>query len=441
MNKDNNHSFVDWFRQAAPYIHAHRGKTFVLQLGGDVVASENFPHLIHDLALLNSLAIKLIIVFGARPQIDALLKERNIVPEYNGVLRVTNENTLSSVKQAVGEIKIQIEALLSMGLPNSPMAESAIKVASGNYVTGKPYGVVNGVDLELTGRVRKIDKKGINARLDAGEIVLIPSLGYSLTGEIFNLSSFEVAAQVAIDLEADKLIMLSTVPVVKDEKGNLIQQLTCDQAKQKLDPSSTDNIDENPMTALAMGIKACESGVKRVHYIEHGIDGGVLQELFSRDGVGTLLSDLPFDTLHQATVDDIGGILELIQPLEEQGVLVKRSREKIETDINDYIVLVRDGTVIACAALHDYPEDKVMELACLAVHPEYQNRGKGEMLYQFIEKIAQEQGAEMLMLLTTQTEHWFVEKGFEETDISNLPITKQSIYNYQRNSKVLVKKI
>ena len=436
---ENNHSFVDWFRHAAPYIHAHRGRTFVIQLGGDVVASDDFPHLIHDLALLNSLAIKLVIVFGARPQIDHLLKERNIIPHYNGSLRVTNEDSISSVKQAVGDIRIQIESLLSMGLPNSPMAESAIKVASGNYVTGRPYGVVNGVDLELTGRVRKIDKKTINARLDAGEMVLIPPLGYSLTGEVFNLSSIEVASQIAIELEADKLIMLSNKPVIKDEQGDMIKQLTCAQAKQVLDPSSANNIDENPSTALALGIKACESGVKRIHYIEHHIDGGVLQELFSRDGVGTLLSNVPFDTLHRATVDDIGGILELIQPLEEQGVLVKRSREKIEIDIDDYFVLVRDGTVIACAALHDYPDDKVMELACLAIHPAYQNQGKGEMLYQFIEKIARDNGAEMLFVLTTQTKHWFVEKGFDETEISSLPVEKQYIYNYQRNSKALVK--
>ena len=438
---ETNHSFVDWFRHAAPYIHAHRGRTFVLQLGGDVVASENFTHLIHDLAVLNSLAIKLVVVFGARPQIDGLLKERNIVPQYNGALRVTSEDAISSVKQAIGDIKIQIEALFSMGLPNSPMADSAIKVASGNFVTGRPYGVVNGVDLELTGRVRKIDKKTIHARLDAGEIVLISPLGYSLTGEVFNLSSIEVAAQVALELEADKLIMLSNTPVVKNEKGEMIKQLTCAQAKQMLDPSSANNIDENPSTALSQGIKACESGVKRIHFIDQHIDGGVLQELFSRDGIGTLLSNTPFDTIHQATVNDIGGILELITPLEEEGVLVKRSREKIEVDIDDYIVLVRDGTVIACAALHDYPEDKVMELACLAVHPAYQNQAKGEMLYRFIETVALENGVTMLFVLTTQTEHWFIEKGFVETEVSDLPIQKQNIYNYQRNSKALVKNL
>lgn len=439
MNDDN--AFVEWFRGAAPYIHAHHGRTFVLQIGGDVVASESFSHLIHDLALLNSLAIKLVIVFGARPQIDVLLKERSITPQYNGALRVTDEHSISSVKQAVGEIKIQIEALLSMGLPNSPMAESSVKVASGNYVTGRPYGVVNGVDLDLTGRVRSLEKEVINARLEAGEIVLVSPLGYSATGEVFNLSSIEVAAQVAIDLSADKLIMLNKSPVLKNDSGEIIRQITCEQAKEKLGPVNANSIDETPSTALAQGVKACEAGVKRVHYIDQNIDGGILQELFSRDGVGTLLSGIPFDTVHQATVNDIGGILELIEPLEQQGVLVKRSREKIEVDIDDYIVLVRDGTVIACAALHDYPEDKVMELACMAVHPDYQNQSKGDILYKFIESVAAENGAKILFALTTQTEHWFIERGYTETDINSLPVERQEIYNYQRNSKALIKKL
>lgn len=441
MNNNDNQSFIDCFRNAAPYIHAHHGRTFVLQIGGDVVASETFTHLIHDLALLNSLAVKLVIVFGARSQIDALLKERNVTPQYCGALRVTDEASISSVKQAVGDIKIQIEALLSMGLPNSPMAESSIKVASGNYVTGKPYGVVNGVDLDLTGKVRSIAKETINARLDAGEIVLISSLGYSVTGEVFNLSSIEVAAQVAIDLSADKLIMLNYTSVLKNDEGEVIRQITCEQAKLKLEPDSVHQVDETPATALAQGIKACEAGVKRIHYIDSNIDGGVLQELFTLDGIGTLLSGTPFDTIQQASVHDIGGILELIEPLEEQGVLVKRSREKIEIDINDYIVLARDGRVIACAALHDYKEDNVMELACMAVHPDYQNQGKGEMLFNYIELIARTFGVKMIFVLTTQTEHWFLERGFSETSIESLPVEKQGIYNYQRNSKALIKEL
>ncbi|MEQ8290459.1 MAG: amino-acid N-acetyltransferase [Gammaproteobacteria bacterium] len=436
-----NQDFVGWFRQAAPYIHAHRGRTFVVQVSGDVVAAENFAHLIHDLALLNSLAIKLVVVFGARPQIDQLLKDRNIVPEYSGSLRVTSESSMSSVKQAIGDIKIQIEALLSMGLPNSPMAESHINVASGNYVIGRPLGVMNGVDLQMTGRVRKVNREMITARLAAGDIVIIPPLGYSRTGEVFNLSSFEVAANVAMEINADKLIMVGNQAVVQDEQGNTIKQLTCDQAQAILESDARSHVGENPATALAQGIVACESGVKRVHYIEQQVDGGLLMELFSRDGVGTLLSNLPFDSIHKASVSDIGGILELIQPLEEQGVLVKRSREKIEVEINDYIVLERDGTVIACAALHNYPDEKVVELACLAVLPAYQKQSMGDTLLQFAEKQARDKGAESLITLTTQTEHWFIEKGFKPVDLQKLPVSKQEMYNFQRNSKAFIKQL
>ena len=438
---DDKNAFVECFRGAAPYIHAHTRKTFVLQMGGDVVASDGFSNLIHDLALLNSLAIKLVIVFGARPQIDKILKERNITPEYCGALRVTDETSISSVTQAVGDVKIKIEALLSMGLPNSPMADSAIKVASGNYVTGRPYGVLDGVDLNLTGRVRSIEKETINTRLEAGEIVLITPLGYSTTGEVFNLSSIEVATQVAIDLAADKLIMFNNSQILKDDNGETIRQFTCNEAKARLGDEGAKNIDETPATALAQGIKACESGVKRVHYVDQNIDGGLLHELFTLDGVGTLLTSAPYDTIRQATVNDIAGIYELIEPLEQQGILVVRTLDKIEVDIDDYIVLVRDGTVIACAALHDYPKEKVMELACVAVHPDYQNQSMGEMLYKSIEALALHNGAKTLLALTTQAEHWFIERGFVETEISSLPLEKQEIYNYQRNSKALVKKL
>ncbi len=409
-------------------------------MSGDIVASAGCSNLIHDLALLNSLAIKLIVVFGARPQIDQLLKERKLKPAYCGALRVTDEASISSVTQAVGDVKIKIEALLSMGLPNSPMADSAIKVASGNYVTGRPYGILNGVDLKLTGRVRSIEKETINTRLGAGEIVLITPLGYSATGEIFNLSSIEVATQVAIDLAADKLIMFNSDQILQDENGETIRQITCAEAKKKLDADSPCSMDEIP-TAFAQGIKACEAGVKRIHYIAQNTDGSLLQELFTLDGVGTLLTHTPFDTVRQAHVNDITGIYELIAPLDQNGILVQRSVAQIAMDIDNYVVLVRDGTVIACAVLHEYAEEKIMELACVAVHPDYQNQFMGEMLYQYIESQARATGAKEIIVLTTQTAHWFIERGFVETAINALPVEKQKAYNYQRNAKILLKSL
>ena len=430
--------FVRWFRRAAPYIHAHRGNTFVIQIAGEAVASANFPALIHDIALLNSLAIKPVIVFGARPQIEALLLEQNSTPRRHAGLRITDEPAIACVKQAVGDIRIRIEALLSMGLPNSPMDSAAIKVAAGNYVTGRPLGVVDGVDFKLSGRVRKIDRLLINTRLNIGEIILIPPLGYSITGEVFNLSSVELASRVAAELKATKLIMIDAVTHFRDQRGETLRQLTAAEARARPDIAAA--ADETA-ALLACGVEACEAGVERVHYIDVRQDGSILQELFTRDGVGTLLSQQPFDAVREAQDQDIGGIIALIAPLEEQGVLVKRSREKIEADIGDYSVLVRDGAVIGCAALHDYPEDRVMELACMAVHGDYQNQGKGELLYQFIESVAIERGAATLFVLTTQTVHWFIERGFSETDPASLPGRRQDMYNYQRNSKALIKRL
>lgn len=432
-------NFIQWFRAAAPYIHSHRGKSFVLHFGGELVDSAVFPHLIHDIALLNSLGIRIVIVFGARPQIERLLLEKNIQPKLVSGLRLTDEKTLEIVKQAVGSLRIQIEALLSMGLPNSPMAQASIKVSSGNFVIAKPKGIIDGIDLEFTGSVRRIDAESIMTNLDNHEIVLLSPLGYSLTGEVFNLSSIETATQAAIGLHADKLIFLMPEAVYNDDTGEFIELLSQEQADKLLKGK---NIDDGSIFApLAAGLQASRKGITRIHFINQGRDGSLMQELFSRDGVGTMLTDLPFDDLRTATIEDVGGILELIQPLEEKGILVRRSREKLEMEIDDYTVLIRDGAVIACAALHVYPGEKAAELACVAVHEDYQNLARGRDLYLKVESDAVAKGARKLFVLTTQATHWFLEQGFVEAKVEVLPVAKKQLYNYQRNSKVLVKNI
>ncbi|RKZ68684.1 MAG: amino-acid N-acetyltransferase, partial [Gammaproteobacteria bacterium] len=415
---DNLSEFVKWFRSAAPYIHAHRGKTVVLQFDGDLIDSEEFAHLVHDIALLNSLGIRLIVVFGARPQIEKLQQQQNIESLLVRGLRLTGEASIACVKEAVGATRIQIEALLSMGLPNSPMEDAHLKVTSGNFITAKPIGVIDGIDMGFTGEVRRIDTETIMRKLDNDEIVLISPIGYSPTGEVFNLRATEVAMKIAISLEADKLLYLTPDIGLKDDKGADIHQLTQVEAEILIDKS---NLDELTHLQLSCGIRACNVGVKRVHFLQQNQDGSLLLELFSRDGVGTLLSAASFDQIRTATIDDVGGILEIIQPLEREGVLVRRSREKIEAAIDDYTVLVRDGSVIACAALHVEKDSKHAELACLAVDENYQKSGKGEELFLNIEEQAIKQGVEKLFILTTQTAHWFLERGFVEADIDNLP--------------------
>lgn len=435
---DNLSEFVKWFRSAAPYIHAHRGKTVVLQFDGDLIDREEFAHLVHDIALLNSLGIHLIIVFGARPQIEKLQQQRNIESHLVRGLRLTDEDSITCVKEAVGAARIQIEALLSMGLPNSPMEDAQLKVTSGNFITAKPIGVIDGVDMGFTGEVRRVDTETMIRKLDNNEIVLIPPIGYSPTGEVFNLRATEVAMKIAISLEADKLIYFMPGVELKDDKGEIIHQLTQQEAETLIDKSKLDELSHLP---LSCGLRACNEGVKRVHFLQQNQNGSLLLELFSRDGVGTLLSAASFDQTRTATINDIGGILELIQPLEQEGVLVRRSREKIEAAINDYTVLVRDGSVIACAALHVGKDNKYAELACIVVDENYQKSGKGEELFLYIEEQAIKQGVEKLFILTTQTAHWFLERGFIEADVNDLPVSRQEFYNYQRNSKVLIQSL
>lgn len=426
--------FVQWFRSAAPYIHAHRGKTFILQFDGDLIESDEFSKLLHDLALLNSVGIRLVIVFGADPQIEKLQQQAGISSRYINGVRQTEKSSIEYVKQAIGATMMQIEAILSMGVVNSPMQYAQLKVISGNFVTACPIGIIDGIDLGLTGVVRCIDNKTITDKLNNNEIVLIPPLGYSLTGEIFTLSATELAMEIATCLMADKLIYLLPDAVIKGKDEQGIRQLTPAEARQIID---AENLQKTAHLALFSGLHACKAGVRRVHFIQQHTDGSLLMELFTRDGVGTLLSTEPFDQIRVATISDVGGILALIQPFEQQGVLAYRSREKIETDINDYTVLVRDGSVIACAALHIEGNSRYAELACLVVDRQYHNLGNGGALLRNIQQQAHKKGIEKIFVLTTQTSHWFIERGFTEIAVNELPLPRQTLYNYHRNAKVL----
>jgi amino-acid N-acetyltransferase len=429
--------FVTWFRQSSPYIHAHRGRVFVVSFGGEACIDRSFPHLIHDIALLHALGIRLVLVPGARPQIEQRLKGRGAQMRYVGGLRVTDPEALACVKEAVGAVRVEIEALLSVGLANSPMAGARIRVASGNYVTAKPIGVLEGVDYQHTGQVRRIDAEAIRQRLDEGAIALIAPIGYSPTGEVFNLSAAEVATSTAIALGADKLVYLIEGGGILDANERLITHMIPREVDVLL--GDAHNLPEEPAQALQGAITACRRGVKRIHLISRKRDGALLQELFTRDGVGTLITAEPFEDLRPARIEDVAGILELIAPLEGTGVLVRRSRERLETEIGRFVVMERDGTIIACAALYPYAGTGMGELAGLAVHPGYREGGRGDKLLAFLELQAKTQGIERLFVLTTQTAHWFQERGFEPAELSALPMEKQVLYNYRRNSKVFIK--
>jgi amino-acid N-acetyltransferase len=435
-----NSQYVKWFRHSSPYINAHRGKTFVLMLEGDAIADENFAHIVQDIALLNSLGVRLVIVHGARPQIDLALNVLNIKSQFHGELRITDQAALNAVRAAIGIVKSDIEARLSIGLPNTPMHGARIRVVSGNFVTAKPKGVIDGIDFQHTGEVRRIDRRAIGQQLDQGNIVLLSSCGYSPSGEMFNLAAEDVATQAAISLAAEKLILMGEdegLPSTADKSADtdIISQITTDELSKLIN-----NLSGEHKTHAQSSLTAVKAGINRAHLLSHKVDGALLQELFTHEGAGTLITAGDYEQLRQANIEDVGGILELLTPLEEQGILVRRSREILETEISRFYVIERDGMIIACAALYPYSTE-LAELACVAVSSEYRSGQRGDRLLNAISEHAKAENIDKIFVLTTRTAHWFMERGFSEVDISALPKERQSLYNFQRNSKVFIKEL
>lgn len=430
-------NYVEFFRQTSPYIHAHRGKTFVIALGGDAVLHGNFHSTVHDIALLQSLGIRVVLVHGARPQTEQRIALSGLKTEFNHGLRITDGDTIDCVKEAVGATRLKIESELSMGLPNSPMHGAGIRVIGGNFITAKPVGVRDGIDFQRTGEVRRIDGRAIDAQLEQGSLVLISPIGFSPTGEAFNLSYQDLASQVAVALNAEKLILMTEARgILRD--NDLVRALSLPELE-NLRASSTHSAEQQ---TLAAAYQACRNGVDRVHLVSCAEDGSLLTELFTRDGSGTLVMRDHSEVIRPATIDDVGGIIELIAPLEEQQVLVKRSRELLETEIERFMLVVHpEGVLLGCAALYPTAADQVGELACVATHPEFHGQGIASRLFDAIVQDAQHRGLKQLFVLTTQTAHWFLERGFVEAAVSDLPAQKQSLYNYQRNSRIFSKAI
>ena len=431
--------FVNWFRSASPYIRIHRGRTFVIQAGDNALNSDGFTALVHDLALLTSLGIKLVLAFGARAAIEAGLADRGLDSRYHEGIRITDAQTMGVVKESAGRLLLEIQARLSMGLGNTPMSNAEIRVNTGNYVTAKPLGVIGGVDYELTGKTRCIDADAVNARLNDGEIIVLPPLGYSVTGEAYNLSAVALAADTAVALQASKLIYLVEADELSSlTEGEKVSQLNRDDARELLGRTGKHS---DSYQYLKHALEVSINGVERVHLLNRDEDGALLNELFTRDGSGLMITASAYDVTRKAGAGDIAGILDLIEPHEQQGSLVKRSREKLELEADRFTILTRDGVIIGCVGLYPYPEEGMGEVACLAVHPDYQDTGHGNRLLDEVEKEAKRQDLENLFLLTTQAQHWFQERGFQEASLEDLPMAKQDLYNYQRNSKILVKSL
>lgn len=439
------HTFVPWFRSVAPYIHAHRGKTFVVAIAGELVAAGKLNTFAQDLAILHAMGIKVVLVHGFRPQVEEQLRAKGHTSRFSHGMRITDPVALDCAQEAAGQMRYEIEAAFSQGLPNTPMAHSQIRVVSGNFITARPVGIVDGIDFQHTGLVRKIDATGIRRVIDFGAMAMLSPFGFSPTGEAFNLTMEDVAASVADALQAEKLIYVTEVKGIpldpSDPNSEIDTELALADAKKLLANLPNPVLPTDTAFYLQHAVKACEAGVERVTIMPYAVDGAILMESFTHDGVGTMIVDEKLESLREATADDIGGILQLIEPFERDGTLVKRDRTEIERDIDHYTVIEHDGVIFGCAALYPYPEEGTAEMAALTISPQVQSQGDGERILKRVEQRAKVMGLDTIFVLTTQTMHWFLKRGFAAVDPDWLPDARKRKYNWDRRSQVLVKKL
>ena len=443
-----NFTFVPWFRSVAPYIHTHRGKTFVVGIAGEAIAAGKLQHIAQDLALIQSMGVKIVLVHGFRPQVNEQLKAKGHEAKYSHGMRITDEVALDSAQEAAGQLRYEIEAAFSQGLPNTPMAGSTVRVISGNFITARPVGILDGVDFKHSGMVRKVDVAAITQTLNFGAMVLLSPFGFSPTGEAFNLTMEEVATSVAVAMQADKLIFLTEVPGIRinpdqpeGDDNPIDTELPLAAAEKLLSALPAGERPSDTAFYLQHCVKACKGGVERSHILPFATDGALLLEIYVHDGIGTMVIDEKLESLREATPDDVGGILQLIEPFEKDGTLVKRDRTEIERDAGQYSIIEHDGVIFACAALYPYPEAKTAEMAALTVSPQSQSQGDGEKILRRIEQRARAAGLQSIFVLTTRTMHWFIKRGFVQVDIDWLPEARKRKYNVDRKSQVLVKKL
>lgn len=430
-------SFVGWLRSVAPYIHAFRNKTFVVGFPGELVIDGQLEALVHDLALLQAMGMRIVLAYGSRPQVEEQLRLRGVEDNTRHGMRITDLAALECAKEAAGELRLDIEAAFSAGLPNTPMGNARIRIISGNFVTARPVGIHDGVDFQHTGLVRKIEAESIRLALSAGSIVLVPPLGFSPTGEAFNLSLEDVAASLAVALDADKLIyLMPDADVPRGSADEPLIEISEDQADAMLHQG---DLAEATRFTLQHALRACRGGVERAHLVPYQQDGALLMELFTHDGVGVMLVEETLEALRRATIDDVAAIASLLEPLEIDGTLVTRGRSTVERDIDHYTVIEHDGVIFGCAALYAHPDVRMGELASLMVRSDTREKGDGERLLKSIEAQARQQGLRQIFVLTTRTTHWFLKRGFKPAAVEELPEERRASYNWDRRSQILIK--
>jgi amino-acid N-acetyltransferase len=376
----------------------------------------NFINVVHDLALMQSLGLRLVIVHEHQPI----------------TLTPVPSEAMPTLIASILEARTHIERMFSMGLPNSPLHNARLRVISGNFVTARPVGVINGVDHGARGLVRHVDVSGITHALDGSSICLVSALGYSPAGELFALDALDVMRVVGRSIGADKLIIMSDFNGIEARDGSLYRQLTVDSAR-----AVTATAEQRECIELACD--ACDVGIPRAHLISFQADGGLLKELYTHDGVGTMISPDEYEQVKLAEAHDLAGVIELIRPLQLEGLLVERSNDQIERDLGHYTVVTKDSRVIACAALIKNKESDIAEIASVATHPDYRDAGWGERLVDRLVEDAKKSNISRVYVRTTQTGHWFQELGFNAANETELPDIERQKAQYDRNSNILIR--
>ena len=467
-------AFVKMFRGSANYIANHRGTTAVYHIPGDLLEWDGINDLIDDIALTWLLGMKLVIVIGCRHQIDARLDHKHIDPIRHSSIRVTDAETLRIVKEEAGFVRFEVERQLARSLRVVKSAhedEFSGNVVSGNFYSAQPFGVIDGVDYMYTGFPRRIEVEKIRQVHQANDIVLLTTLGVSPSGEIFNVNSESLAATAAGSLGASKIVYFTVrgTAFSNKETGKIIQNLRVTDARNLLqhyrvkihakgfatvddtgideteeDRPSRDDVIQSPATVETLlkagwAVSALDRGVKRAHILAP-TNGALLQELYTRDGSGTLISRDLYEGIRPANVNDVAGIYDLINPLVKAGTLVPRPRDVMERDIRSYYVYTRDNLIVACGQLKRF-EGGFAEIGCLVVSRDYRSQGRGDAILGYLERLCLQCGANKVFVLSTQTMEWFVERGFAEVGVNQLPPSRRAVYNYSRRSKIYMKHI
>jgi amino-acid N-acetyltransferase len=455
-----NRHFVEMFRSSANYIASHRNSLVIYHIPGDLMDErpDTFRDLMNDISLTWLLGMRIVIVAGCKYQVEKRLQQRN---SHKGMV-VTDPESLRIVKEEAGYVRFEVERQLARALKGSRGGGNNVaeggegNVVSGNFYSAQPFGVLDGVDYKFSGFVRKMETDKIQQVLKNKDIVLLTTLGFSPTGEVFNVNSEYLASFAGGALNASKLIYFlendvamrhkvhgTNIPHLRVNDGQKLLQLSGVRTETKgfvyLDDCPYNQAERDFLVKMGWGMHALQNGVKRVHLISPE-NGALLQELYTRDGAGTMVSGDLYDGILGATVRDVTAIHDLITPLVEKGTLVERTKATLERDIDQYHVYTRDGLIVACGQLKMF-ENGYAEIGCLVVNPSYRAKGRGDAMLGYLERLCVQNGASIVFVLSTQTMEWFIERGFDQVSVDMLPPSRQATYNHVRASKIYMKRI